>query len=680
VAHDKFFASNQTNSQGMPPIRFLRIRYVWPLTALAACACAVFSSAVHAKPRTTAAPANADVIVQAEAAFERRDRDRLATLRHAALAASHPLAMWADYWELANRLRTARQSELDAFYARWPNTYVENQLRSDWILELGKRREWSRVAAELSQLRAIEDREVACYGLLIRHQAGEDVAAAARELWFAQREADHGCAQLAAALYQAGRFTRDDLWARARLAAEQGRRFVAQHALGLMGSSAEMQARQAFLQPMRLLSQRSTTPSRQEAELVALAIMRLAARSPRAAAAHLSDKRSAHLPLAAAASAWAMVAKQAAMDLDPQAVAWYERSAAIPGAGRLDLTDDTWEWKVRAALRAEDAPQRWQMIADAVDAMSPAQREEPSWMYWKARALKAMAPADAAGETQRKAADALMLRVTGHLHYYGRLAAEELGRPVSLPERPAPLTDAERAEAANHPGLSRALALLELKLREEAWLEWNHALHGMNDRALLAAAQRACDAEVWNRCMSTSERTRGLVDMQQRFPMPFRDHVEGASREADVDMAYIYGVMRQESHFNVGVRSIAGAAGLMQVMPHTARWTAMKFRIPYKPDRIMDPATNVRLGARYLKTVLDAFNGSQAHAAAAYNAGPNRPRRWRPGMPDIAAWTEIIPLDETRDYVKNVVANAAYYQAMLGNAAQKTRIADAVSR
>ena len=114
------------------------------------------------------------------------------------------------------------------------------------------------------------------------------------------------------------------------------------------------------------------------------------------------------------------------------------------------------------------------------------------------------------------------------------------------------------------------------------------------------------------------------------------------------------------------LRSHAGASGLMQIMPSTARWTARKIGVDYSPEMITDPNTNLRLGTGYLKLVLDAFDGSQALAAAAYNAGPNRPRKWREGpWLDSAAWAENIPFPETRDYVKKVISNATIYAALL---------------
>ena len=115
------------------------------------------------------------------------------------------------------------------------------------------------------------------------------------------------------------------------------------------------------------------------------------------------------------------------------------------------------------------------------------------------------------------------------------------------------------------------------------------------------------------------------------------------------------------------LHSAAGAAGLMQLIPPTAKWAAKKAGIDYHPDLIADPATNLRLGTYYLKTVQDRFDGSQPMAAAAYNAGPMRPYRWRGTITlDPVIWIENVPFNETRDYVRKVCANAAVYAALAG--------------
>ncbi|MES3015153.1 MAG: transglycosylase SLT domain-containing protein, partial [Pseudomonadota bacterium] len=323
--------------------------------------------------------------------------------------------------------------------------------------------------------------------------------------------------------------------------------------------------------------------------------------------------------------------------------------------------------KVRAALRADNGKARWQQVAQAINAMSASEQRDPAWVYWKARALTAVSVDSQDGESMRSLAREQMGSIAGQLNFYAALAAENLGQPVWLPPRPLPLTPAERAATASNAGFARALQLIAIGLRNEGVREWNFSIRGLSDRELLAAAQLACDREVWDRCINTSERTKTEIDMEQRFPMPFRKDVIAKANEIGLDPAYVYGLIRQESRFIMDARSSVGASGLMQLMPATARWTAKKIGLNYTPDLITDRDTNLKLGTSYLKLVLDDFNGSQALAAAAYNAGPGRPRRWRDGpFIEPAIWAENVPFAETRDYVKKVLSNATYYAAQLG--------------
>ena len=151
--------------------------------------------------------------------------------------------MWADYFELGNRLSEARQDELNAFYARWPGTYVEDRLRNDWLLELGKRRDWVNFAAEYPRFRMNDDREVSCYALMLDHQAGKDVRDAALAAWLAQRDTDDGCALMAATLTDARRFGTAELWRKVRYAIDAGRPRAARQAAELIGTGAASRAR-----------------------------------------------------------------------------------------------------------------------------------------------------------------------------------------------------------------------------------------------------------------------------------------------------------------------------------------------------------------------------------------------------------------------------------------------------
>jgi soluble lytic murein transglycosylase len=242
------------------------------------------------------------------------------------------------------------------------------------------------------------------------------------------------------------------------------------------------------------------------------------------------------------------------------------------------------------------------------------------------------------------------------------------------------LTAEEREGARSNPGLQRALYAIGLGLRQDGVREWNYSVNlhrpgGLPERELLAAAQLACERAIWDRCINTSERTRGEMDMGQRFPTPFRDLVLKRTREIGLDPAYVYGLIRQESRFIMDARSHVGASGLMQVMPATARETARYIGLSnFTADQINQRETNILIGTAYLKRALDDFGGSMAMAAAAYNAGPSRPRSWRNGpVLDAAIWAENVPFGETRDYVKKVLSNATVYAAVLSGQPQSLR-------
>ena len=638
----------------------LKRRLSWAAVALLMCGLA----------QGVAAQSEHQAVLDAREALRKGDKARLAS----AVVATRqsPLAQWVEYWELGNRLDTAQADELEAFYARWQGTYVEDRLRNDWLLELGKRRDWVNFSRDFPRFRMNDDREVTCYALLTQHLDGKDVREAAREAWFAQRDLDNGCNLLASNLHTAGVFNDNDAWRKARLAIEANRLSAARAAAALVSPAASAAVAEFAKNPERYLARKGAGDA-ETMELATLALLRLGSKDPDAVAAALKARWQTLLPNHLAALAWAGAGEGAAQRLQPEAAAYYQRAVALlqqaPAAKRelAPWSDDMLGWQVRAALRFEgpDA-ERWALAINALDRMGPAEQKDPAWVYWRARAMQSLAPAGASGDAARLAARQLLESISGQMHFYGKLALEDVGGSVMLPPAPRPLTVAERDAARRNAAFERALLLIDIGLRSEGVREWNFTLRGLNDRELLAAAQLACDNEVWDRCINTSDRTRGEVDMAQRFPTPFRKDVVAQSREIGLDPAYVYGLIRQESRFIMDARSHVGASGLMQIMPATARWTAKKIGMDYKQSMITDRDVNLKLGTAYLKLVLDDFQGSQAMAAAAYNAGPGRPRRWRDGpLLEPAAWAENIPFTETRDYVKKVLSNAVYYSALI---------------
>jgi soluble lytic murein transglycosylase len=639
-----------------------------------------------------------DPVLQAREALRKRDRAALVAAKQAVNVAQHPLAQWVEHWELQNRLSEAQQPELDAFSARWPGTYVEDRLRNDWLLELGRRRDWANFRAELPRFRMNDDPQVTCYALLTQHLEGKDVYRAARSAWLALRNADDGCALLGRTLVEAGAFSSDDLWPVLRSAIELGRMGAARTAAALLGPGIAQATQEILESPARYLARRNAYNDSTQQALIVLALMRMANSDPDATALQLDVMRNPRLAPDRLATAWAHVGKQAAMKHLPSAAehirrAWLAWDAvpkpaagvasasttaasnlfnakvsADPASSSPDWGDEVLAWHARAGLRQPDSDkQRWALVSRAIANMSPTEQRDSTWVYWHARAQLAQARPGAEGDAARAIARTALESIAPQLSFYGGLAAEELGRRVSLPAAPAPTTAAERISARARPGLVRAVQLIDIGLRNEGVREWNYSLRGMSERELLATAQWACEREIYDRCISTSERTRAEVDVLQRYPTPFRAQLLAQAASSGVEPALLYGLIRQESRFVGDTRSAVGAYGLMQLMPATAKWTAKKVGLTYQPAMLGDRDINLQLGSAYLKRLIDDFGGSLTMATAAYNAGPNRPRRWREGGATMepAAWAESIPFNETRDYVKKVLSNSVHYAALL---------------
>ncbi|WP_271008153.1 lytic transglycosylase domain-containing protein [Paucibacter sp. B51] len=673
-----------------------RARRARPLSLALACAVSVWLAAgitpavAQTQPAaTSSASANPELILDAQDALRQKNRARLSALNVAAQELKHPLAPWVDYWQIGQRLAEATQPELDAFYARWPGSYVEDRLRNDWLLELGGRRDWKNFAKDHAAYQMRDDREVACYALLAEHFNGRPVAReTARAAWLAQREASEGCGLLASTWLDQKQFNQADLWLKLRLSLESLKLPAARQAASLLGKPVELALKELLDNPARYMARKARGGPRQNTELASLGLMRLAATDPGAAAEAMNKRWQRELPQDLQAWAWAQIGRQAAFKLQAEASYHFERALKLQGRLAPEWSEETRAWIVRAALRSG----RWTQALQGLDLVTGAYeglrhgretrearqarelreaRDLPPWPYWRARALLATAAPGAAGEAQRDEARKLLQTMAeapqAALHYYGRLAAEELGLQPALPPAPSALSPTERNQAQAHPGLGRALMLIQLGLRSEGNREWNFSLRGLNDRELRAAAQLACERELWDRCINSSDRSRQEFDLAQRFPTPFRNALLGQAREAGLDPAFVYGLIRQESRFIADARSSVGATGLMQVMPATARWTAKKAGLSYSPELMKTQDFNLRIGTHYLKLVLDDFGGSYAMAAAAYNAGPGRPRRWRDGpVLEAAIWAENVPFLETRDYVKKVLTNSAVYAQLLG--------------
>lgn len=609
------------------------------------------------------------VLLQMQEAARKGDQKKLTQLLP--LTAGHPLEPWAAYWEMKARLKEATPAEVDAFLQRWRGTYQEDRLRNDWLLLLGARREWAEFARLLPQFRMQDDKEVRCYDLAIQTiegNASKQTAAELKGLWYGQRDGDDGCTYAASELYEVQQLKDLDVWKRARLMAELNRQTGTRRAVAIVEPELLGQVPELFASPVKYLAGTSKSKHHVRRELAVLALVRLAATDPAQAANLMENRWAQQLKAEERDWVWSVIGKVSARRLSDDAVAYFGKIKHPEGVGEEAL-----EWMARAYLRAG----QWSKVRHTIEAMPAHLQANSTWVYWLAQALR---NDRRAGETEQAKAQQLLQSIAGVKGFYEQLALEDLGQRITVPPAPAPLTAQEQAAAEQNPGLQRAIYAINAGLRSEGVREWNYTvgLHtpgGMSDRELLAAAELACQQQIWDRCINTSERTKEVMDWRQRFPMPFQETVTAKASGIGLEPAYVYGLIRQESRFIMDARSHVGASGLMQVMPATAKWTAKKIGLnDFQLSMLNDQETNITIGTAYLKLALDDFEGSMPLAAAGYNAGPGRPRNWRNGPQlDGAIWAENVPFSETRDYVKKVLSNTTNYAALMTGVPQSLK-------
>jgi soluble lytic murein transglycosylase len=600
---------------------------------------------------SAAAQTDADFLA-AKAAAERNDARRLDALVPA--LSGHVLEPYVQAWRLRIGLDAADPAVVRAYLARHGGTPPAEQLRIEWLKSLASRGQWATFGQELPAAMANDDVELACDAIQYRRQRdGDTVLGAARPLWFSGRSSPDACEPLFAALLARGDLSLDDRRARMRLAIEAGNVKVAQ----ALASAAPA--------PLRITDAEFAAVDRDPAG--ALARGQFAWKQPagRELALYALD-RAARRDVAAARAAWVKARPQlpeadrlhgngrlafiAARQLHPDANVYFRE------AGDTPLSEEAVPWRVRAALRA----QSWPDVRSAVEAMPFPQRNESAWRYWRARALDALG--------QKEEARLLLAELAREYHFYGVLAAEQLGVPVEMPSHPVTNSDAVLAGFGARSDVRRAVKLAQLDMRIESAREWFPIVRGFNDEGLLVASEFARRQGLVDRSINLADRTADRHDFALRYQTPYRGEFETAAREQAMDVAMLFGIARQESRFSPDIVSSAGAQGLMQLMPATARWVAKQLgETGFQPARVTDVDLNTRFGAFYFRHCLDRLDNHPALAAAAYNAGPGRAHAWRPPVAlEGAAWVETIPFNETRDYVKKVLANAMYYSRALG--------------
>ena len=578
---------------------------------------------------------------------------------HAKKLQRHPLRAYVDYYQLRLVLPTTDSATIRSFLARYDGSLVADRLRGDWLKVLAKSQQWPLFDGEHPAV-VNKDPELTCY-IYQRRLDLQDTAVIpdARALWFTSTSLPDSCTPVFQSLIFKGELPIEDIWTRIRITLEDGQTGAAMQASRYISGDQGLDLgnlNAAAKNPLRYLEdQTGKIRTHSDREIALFALLRLLRNDTDQAFAQW-QKIKDQLTIPNRSYFLAKLGHRAAMRHDTRALSWFKEAQNTTQS--YPPSDTVLGWQVRAALRVQD----WNEVLAAINRMSPTEQQVDTWRYWKARALLATGDSLSANN--------MLIPLSKEHSFYGQLAREELGTLLAISDQTYKVSNGEIAAMEKKPGVQRTLALSRMNMRIEALREWSWTIRNFTDAELLAAAEVARRQGLYDRAINTANRTVSKHDFNLRFLAPHRATVKKVLQQHELDEAWVYGLIRQESRFIADIKSHAGAIGLMQLMPSTADWVAKQLGIKnFRHSIISDVNTNLRLGTYYLKHVLSTLDNQPLLASAAYNAGPGRAKRWRDDYRVLegAIYAETIPFNETRDYVKKVLKNSMYYAKVLNH-------------
>lgn len=586
---------------------------------------------------------------QAYDAVRADDQARFQQLR--ARLTHYPLLPYLDYFQLAFRPGAADYQDVTRFIRQHGDTPQSNRLERTYLTYLAQSQQWSQFLRFYPAKPKSTDLLCMHYQALYYTGKTREALQGAGKMWMSGQSRPDACDPLFTLWQGAGLRTQDKIWQRMTMAFEAENPNLIRHLGASLGTGLQGYGNQMvtlFEQPAKAMNPTYFSNNPYSRKLLSLGLTRYANQQPEAVLRQLDLFRSRFgLSQAEITPVERAIARRLLLDRSRSERQWLDNTV------RLLADPDITELRARLAIWEED----WRGLSGWVKMMPMARQKEDRWRYWMARSLEV--------QGQQKQARDLYLETANLRGFYGFMAAQRTGAPYRMKNQTVPHVPDWRSASRRWPFLLRVQELLAMNEVAAARSEWIHNMdrnpvaqriefghialnRGWHDLAILASIR----AEAWDA-------------LELRFPKPYKQTFSQVARERAVNMSLLYAISRQESALYPRAQSPVGARGLMQLMPATAKETAGKIGVPYRSEQqLFDPAMNIRLGSAYLKRLLDVYDGNRILAAAAYNAGPGRVKRWREQSADkpMDVWVESIPYRETRNYVQNVLSFDLIYQ------------------
>ncbi|BEE05397.1 MULTISPECIES: transglycosylase SLT domain-containing protein [Aeromonas] len=603
-------------------------------------------------PTLMAQTADQTLYRQAYDAVRANDQARFQQIR--ARLTHYPLLPYLDYYQLAFRPGAADYNDVTRFIRQHGDTPQSNRLERSYLTYLAQSQQWSQFLRFYPAKPSSTDLLCMHYQALYYTGKPKEALQGAGKIWMSGQSRPDACSPLFQLWQASGQRTQEKIWQRMTLAFEAENPNLIRHLGATLGSGLQSYGDQMvtlFEQPAKAMNPAYFSSNPYSRKLLSLGLTRYANQEPESVLRQLALFRSRFgLTQAEVKPVERAIARRLLLDRSIAQRSWVD--STVKKLADPDIT----ELRARLAIWEQD----WRGLSGWVKMMPMARQKEDRWRYWMARSLEV--------QGQQKPARDLYLETANLRGFYGFMAAQRTGVPYRIKNQSVKHVPDWRTASQRWPFLLRVRELLSMNEIAAARSEWIHNMdrnpvaqriefghialnQGWHELAILASIR----AEAWD-----------ALDL--RFPLPLKRTFSQMAQERTMNTSLLYAISRQESALYPLAQSPVGARGLMQLMPATAKETAGKLGVPYRNEQqLFDPAMNIRLGSAYLKRLLDVYDGNRILAAAAYNAGPGRVKRWREQSDNkpMDVWVESIPYKETRNYVQNVLSFDLIYQHKL---------------
>ncbi len=572
---------------------------------------------------------------------------------------NYPLRPYLEYRALIPQLATMPRDKIDNFLFNYPNSLLATKLTQQWLRQLALKKQWDNYLHYYDS--GFSDTELTCWYLEARLATQDETALeSVASLWNQGKSLPPSCDNIIAIWKKSGRITKELVWQRFTKAVDAGSSSLASFLTSQLPANErnyallyqQIYANPALLKTAAKFKQNNFYMS----EVILRGITKQSNTDAKKALQYFKNYSATHK---FTQEQLKPAATQLALQLIKQK---HLNDATQLVSTQGDLNDVT---LLDHLLRYSLSQQDWERVNAWLQRFPDEFKVQDRWRYWMARTMDALNIHDYMGETSIN----IYTRLSENRSFYGFIAAIKLQRPFALVDQPVNMDKLQWASIESKPGFLRAHEFFITGNKSAAHQEWFFTIKRLPKEEMIQAAHLA---NKWGNhllAIQTLSAAQFYDDLTLRFPIQFENLIDEAAEQTQVDKRFITAIIRQESVFTENIKSPANAYGLMQLLPSTAQHVAKRYKIKYQESDLIKANKNIPLGSRFLKDLLTSFDGNHILTAAAYNAGPGRVRQWRKlsqGKLPFDIWVEIIPFNETRQYVQNVLAFRVIYAYRMG--------------